>query len=313
MKKHNRIWINQRFGGLVKNRRFRLLLILLVSAAAVASVLQILALIYNNKSMQSDTVFADSIDNSIEKAVGWIAKDQKKIIGNPNIALLKMLDECDQWQPTPVFSEMIDFIMSQPLEPKCWKALIDPNRLVNPKELNTLMNTEPIDNKWTLYALAPVKSDLSPQQLGLFEHDRWQNRQLTHQLWALIHLKERTDPNNNIDLLIEHLSGRISKELFYDLAVVDIYIQKVVFVLRSGHPEKIRRRWIERIIENQHEDGGWNDKWFCFGSGRRPSFKPGKPTDSHATIQAVWLLYQVKYCYPQYFGLETKDRKPEAK
>jgi hypothetical protein len=67
----------------------------------------------------------------------------------------------------------------------------------------------------------------------------------------------------------------------------------------------IRRRWVERIIANQMPDGGWNDRWFCFDSGRRPVFGFARPpSDQHATIQAVMALYLVKYPYAEQFGVK---------
>jgi hypothetical protein len=85
---------------------------------------------------------------------------------------------------------------------------------------------------------------------------------------------------------------------------VDIYIQKIAFVLYAGYPEKIRRRWVERVTANQRTDGGWNDRWLCFDSRKRPVFSlKQSSSDQHATVQALWLLCQVKYRYPEYFGL----------
>ena len=67
----------------------------------------------------------------------------------------------------------------------------------------------------------------------------------------------------------------------------------------------IRRRWVERIIANQMPDGGWNDRWFCFDSGRRPVFGFARPpSDQHATIQAVMALYLVKHRYAEQFGVK---------
>ena len=130
----------------------------------------------------------------------------------------------------------------------------------------------------------------------------------------MIYLRERTTNNTSLNGLIEHLSDRIAKELNLNIAVVDIYIQKVAFVLKAGFPEKIRMRWIERIIENQHYDDGWNDRWFCFTSQRRPMLKLHTvPTDRHATIQALWLLYQVKYRYARHFGIEDYTAEGSAK
>ena len=137
-----------------------------------------------------------------------------------------------------------------------------------------------------------------------FDGDRWQQRQLTHQLWALVHLRKNTEDTARIDRLIEHICDRLTGQLVYEPAVVDIYIQKIAFVLFAGHPDKIKRRWLERVIENQGQDGGWNDRWFCFSSRRKPHPNLKEPpSDQHATVQGLWLLYQVKYRYPNEFGL----------
>jgi len=163
-----------------------------------------------------------------------------------------------------------------------------------------------IDNKWTLYAVAPETVKFSEKQKAeFFDGDFWQGRKLTHQLWGLIHLRRTQGPSEKVDSLIEHICNRLTTELKYDFAVVDIYIQKIAFVLKAGHPEKIKRRWIERVIANQADDGGWNDRWYFLRSRRRPIFDfDNPPSDRHATIQGLWLLYQVKYRYPEHFGLE---------
>ncbi len=151
--------------------------------------------------------------------------------------------------------------------------------------------------------MAPDQANFNPQESGLFDPDRWQRRRLTHQLDALIKLRETKGQNEDLEKLIRHLSTRINRQLIFNSAVVDIYIQKVLFVLRTGSPEKLRRRWIEKVIANQLPDGGWNDKWFCFTSRRRPTldFKT-PPSDQHATIQALTLLYLVKHCHLQHFS-----------
>ena len=108
--------------------------------------------------------------------------------------------------------------------------------------------------------------------------------------------------DKKLDSLIEHLCERITKSQRFDIAVVDLYIQKTAFVLMAGHVQKVRRRWVERIIANQRSDGGWNDKWFFLTSTNRPCLRP-VPSNQHATVQALWLLYQVKYRHARQFAL----------
>lgn len=269
----------------LKRRKYRRILKYIGLILACCIFLWAILLLYNNISLQDDTKFSNSLDESISEAAAWISTRESEILRSPNIALLKMLDECDKLHPTPEFSTIVRKFMSSDARPRCWKALIDPNFPIDAGELNETIKQEVIDNKWILYALSTKKADVTAEQLGMFNYNSWHGRQLTHQLWSLIHLKEQSNENEGLDRLIEHLCTRITNELYFNVAVVDIYIQKIAFVLRAGHPEKIRRRWIERVTENQHDDGGWNDKWFCFGSRWRSSLRLYKPTDSHATIQ----------------------------
>jgi len=307
MENHNDTSISKKLLNKIKSGKFRFAIKVAFLFFIFCVIVKITALLYNNISSKSDQSFSTSLDESIDNAITWVLLNEKTISEKPNIALLKMLDDCDKMHATASLAGIVKYFMSRPTKPDCWKALIDPNRPINQIELNNSIEKENIDNKWTLYAIGKEKADITPEQTGLFDYNKWQGRKLTHQLWALIHLRERTLPNDNIEQLIEHLSNRITKQLNSDIAVIDIYIQKIAFVLRAAHPDKIRRRWIERVIENQDRDGGWDDQWFCFTSGRKPVFK-SKPTNPHATIQALWLLYQVKYKYPEHFGIE-KNKK----
>lgn len=277
--------------------------------AVLTGVFGTVATVYNNVSAISDTVFTKRVDTAIESAENWVKSHRMDILEEKNTALLKMLGECNEVRTNPLFEEIIRGFLATRSHPECWKRLIDPNWPVNDLELNQTIKKENIDNKWILYAIATKEAKITPEEMHLFDPQRWQRRQLTHQLNALVTLKKRcSKTDKKLDELIEHLCERLSGELVFDMAVVDIYIQKVAFVLRAGHPEKIRARWVERIIANQQHDGGWNDRWFCFTSNRRPIFAfTAPPSNQHATIQALTALYLVKYRYPGHFGLKTES------
>ena len=283
--------------------------ILCLALAVLTGVFGVAALTYNNVSIISDAVFTSRVDTAIESAEKWVENHRIDILEKKNSSLLKMLSECDEVKANPLFDEIVGSFMATKVHPKCWKRLIDPNWPVNGPELNQTIAKESIDNKWVLYAIATDEAKITPEEMHLFDPQRWQWRQLTHQLNALVTLKKRSGKTDEeLDELIEHLCGRLSSELVFDMAVVDIYIQKVAFVLRAGYPEKIRSRWIERIVANQLPDGGWNDRWFCFTSGRRPVFNlSAPPSNQHATVQALTALYLAKYRYPEHFGLKTES------
>ena len=285
-------------------------------AAGVFVVIAVLALgmlAYNNVSLSSDKAFAKKIDGAIEKGIGWTKAKKGTILETPNTALIKMLKEADNIRQVTLFADIVNEFMSMPTRPKCWKRLLDPNWPVDDIELNITIEKEYLDNKWVLYAIAPDKAKVNPNGLGLFERDKWQRRKLTHQLDALLQLRKTMGPNNELDGLIRYLCERLSRQMVFDFAVVDIYIQKVTFILRAGFPQLVRRRWVERIVANQQADGGWNDRWFCFTSDtKRPVFDSrGQSSNQHATLQALTALYMVRYGCPEHFRIEAAP-KPAA-
>jgi len=283
----------------------RLFIIFTVLAVTIALVLHL----YQNGSFTSRDAWPAKVDASIERGLQWLQLQESDFLQQGNIALFFMIQDMKTLHPDPYLVSLHQKILSRPMKPNCWKRMLLSDHTVSTIELNNTIQGEILDNQRTLYALAPDKARLSPAQMEeFFQPNRWQHRQLTHQLWALVHLKKHTPDNPDIDPLINQLCDRLSRELAWDRAVTDIYIQKIAFTLFAGHPEKINRRWIERVIENQEPDGGWNDRWlYAFRSQKRPALDlTNPPTDAHATIQALWLLYQAKYRYPQSFALSNK-------
>jgi len=280
----------------------------------VVACLVVLAVVNNNYDRWTDEDFQRRLDTSIAAAEEWVKENEKTILQTRNAALIKMLDRCSEIHANTVFDKVVDGFLSKPVlhYSRCWVAQVDPNYPIVTWEINKAFSKESIDYKWMLYALAPDKINVTAEELELFDREKWQGRKLTHQLWALILLKERRYAGTDVLQLIEHLCERLRKELFWDNAVVDTYIQKVAFVLSAEHPEKINRRWVQRIIKNQNSDGGWNDRWLCFTSGRRPRFSKAPASDQHATIQALYALYTVRYQYPQHFGIDLSQNELPA-
>ncbi len=266
------------------------------------------AIAYNNISLWSDETFNRRLDSAISNAEKWVEKHKSEILEGKNAALLTMLRECNDLNSNPVFAGITTSFLNTRMThySRCWKREIDPNWPIHESELNRLIGEEYLDNKWALYSVAPDKTNFDTEKSGLFDRQRWHRRQLTHQLFALTMLRDRYDSSERIRTLTEHLCDRLKADMTYTLPVVDIYIQCPAFVLRAGFPEKVRRRWIERIIAEQQSNGGWNDRWFCFTTARSQlvfDFDE-TPSDQHATVQAVLALYLVKYKYPQQFGLK---------
>lgn len=262
-----------------------------------------LMLANNNVPLTSDEAFASQVDAAIESAEKWVSNNREDILKKKNIGLLKMLRECNEMKQNPVFEEIVESFLAMRSRPECWKRLVDPNWPVNEAELNRAIKEEGLDNKWVLYAMAPDKAKITPEEMLLFEPKRWSGRTLSHQLDALTALRQAKGSTEQLDKLIEHLCDRVSNELFFDILKVDI--GQVGFILRAGFPEKIRRRWVERIVSSQLPDGGWNNRRSCFVWGRRSVFNLSLPSSKqHDAILALTVLYLVKYQYPEHFDLK---------
>ena len=89
----------------------------------------------------------------------------------------------------------------------------------------------------------------------------------------------------------------IAFEANWDVRVTDLYLQRVAFLLAAGRPDLVKRRWVERVIAKQEQDGGWIGSWYGWGP-RLFEFRLRKPPpQSHTTVQGMWILYMLKYRY----------------
>jgi hypothetical protein len=260
---------------------------------------------FNNVALMSSDQFDRRLDDAIDRATEWIRTNKREIASTKNVAMFMFLQDSHEIHPEPLLAELVENYLAGQITPECWRRVLDRDHPVDDAALNRTIADEMMDNRWMLYAIAPQKGRLDAEDLeGLFDPDRWSGRHLTHQVMALIRLREDKASTAQCEQTIEKLCRRIASQLRLDIAVVDLYIQKIAVVLDAGHAELIGRRWVERVIENQAPDGGWNDRWCrVFTSFRRPALDlADPPSNQHATIQALWLLYQVKYRDRERFG-----------
>ena len=100
------------------------------------------------------------------------------------------------------------------------------------------------------------------------------------------------------------LCERIAAETALDCRVSDMFYQRVAFLLMSGREDLIKPRWVELIIKFQQADGGW-------GFGYRPllveSVCGEQLSSEHASVQAAWVLCQLKYRYPEWIDRHYSD------
>lgn len=134
----------------------------------------------------------------------------------------------------------------------------------------------------------------------MFDPERHISGSLTHQLFALKIYRDFQGATGELDRLIDHVCERIAREALVDFRVSDLYLQRVSFLLAAGRPDLVKKRWVERILANQRDDGGWTYPWYYWGPALFQFHTDIPRPTAHPTIQGLWTLYQIRYRYPDW-------------
>ena len=121
---------------------------------------------------------------------------------------------------------------------------------------------------------------------------------VTHQMMGF-RMQQRVgcDRVPALDEKVAALQGSIETQLTWDPRVVDVYLQRVLMLVDSGAPERVKPRWLQRVLAAQLPDGSWSrlQPLLPLGGGRYFGFSDRLAgvgpvsSDFHTTAQGVWL------------------------
>ncbi len=282
-------------------RRWALWLLVIAGLVCLAFVLGVLN---NNYSLGSVTgaELAARRDQSLNRALDWIAANRGEIEDNPT--LMFMVWDMERKSHDPRLLPVLQHY--QAAEAGHPKSLLDAIllRQMDPTvELPVLrvpdMHGSFVDFYWFSHAIAPDRVLLTPaDEANLFSRTRWTWGKRQKQLLALALYRDFNGSTPELDQTIDYISGQMARDAYYDFRVSDSYMQRNAFLLVARHPELVRPRWVERILDRQNADGSWDYCWhgWCrgiaeFGFKRNPG---------HSTTQAAWALTLLKYQYPEW-------------
>lgn len=121
----------------------------------------------------------------------------------------------------------------------------------------------------------------------------------THQLMGIHFMRQRACQGaNHTAALFQALQDRIVLEATWDFRLVDPYVQKVLMLAESGAADRIKPRWLRRILDAQRPDGGWDDfeVLVSLGSQRALGWSGGSvrtrlpQSNFHTTAQGLYLM-----------------------
>ncbi|HEY3699629.1 MAG TPA: hypothetical protein VGK97_09885 [Spongiibacteraceae bacterium] len=119
----------------------------------------------------------------------------------------------------------------------------------------------------------------------------------THQLMGYRMAQRNNCTIENLDKKIGVLQKTIERQLRYDPRVVDVYVQRVLMLVESDAQQRLKPRWLQRVLQAQLEDGGWSSMQpIALVGGKQLVFDSKAVTiatprsDFHATAQGVLLM-----------------------
>jgi len=266
----------------------------------------VLALLNNNYAVRRLTrdEFLLRLERSIESATSWLAV-RSDFFGNP--ALMFMIMDMEKMSGDPRLQRLLDdyrksTFVSNPNNPlhTVWAQMVDAQKTVPVIDARSVPAGDIHEILWVAHAIAPNRVLISPEErANLFSRTKYFWGRRNHQLFALDSYRYYNGRSSELDSTLAHLAKKVARDEHFDFRVNDTYPQRIAFVLAAQHPDLIRSRWVERVINNQDADGHWSYCWYSWCKGVM-DFSANDPDPSHATVQAAWALTLLKHRFPQW-------------
>lgn len=265
------------------------------------------AMVWNNSRAQA-MPSRDDIAASREKSIVWMMNNRQKILSNRNPALWWMIGQganvSGDSRLQALYAEFRqDFETNY--SQSVWRSFFSPETVWGVNIPLSVYGELPPYQQYFLFSLTCSK-DIAEDPVIIAQHETSfcptsqpiSPACVTHQLMGF-RLQQRVgcDRVPGLEEKIAALQNTVEKQLTWDPRVVDVYLQRVLMLLDSGVPERVKPRWVQRILQAQLPDGGWAQlqPLVPIGGGRYFGFDirlvgvgPVR-SDFHATAQGVWL------------------------
>ncbi len=284
-------------------RRFRYAIGVLGVLVTIFAIGVVLLVWNNNYSLRHPTraEFTSKMDQALQASTDWIL-NHPEVQGNPHI--MYMLGDMAEMSRDPRLEQFVQGYLNSkwvrvPGSPISWYYA----RLVDRKAPVPVLHGEQLEiceQLWNAYAAAPDHVLLTKFQYDdMFSIHTYVWGRRNHQLLALAMYRHFNGTNAEQDAVINYIADKVARDAYWDFRVSDSYEQRSAFLLAANRPDLVRSRWIERILANQQPDGSWGYCWYGWCRGVA-EFRFGRTDHGHATVQAAWALYQLKYRYSEW-------------
>jgi hypothetical protein len=284
-------------------------LVIRISIAFMLFCVCIYGILFYQNNRETTPVSDEQIAQSYERGVTWLLNNREEVLVKTTPILWKMLGESAQisgdQRIKKLFDEYVErFDRGAPYS--IWQVHFHPERfrsgLFSPGDYISLVEYQ----QYFLYAMT-CSEQLAQVPLVAEQNNPnfcWHGSRIirpacvTHQLMGYRMAQRSQCPIKNLDKNIAVLQKTIEQQLRYDPRVVDVYIQRVLMLVDSGAHDRVKPRWLQRVIDAQQADGGWSDmqtiipihgnEYFGFNATGVTVAAP--ISNLHATAQGILLM-----------------------
>jgi hypothetical protein len=279
-----------------------------LSIAVVITVASYCGLIWhNNFSAQSPS--QTQITATWEKSVSWLTANRDAVLQDHNPILWWMIGESAKLTGDArlqlLFAEY-RAAMNAGDAGSVWHSFFVPERYWGASFTEQEFAGYPDYNQYFLFGLTCSKQLFSTPVIQAQHQTDFCGKThpfspacVTHQLMGFRFAQRiGCDRLENLPDKIGVLQDAVVGQLRWDPRVVDVYLQRVLMLVDSGAPAKVKPRWLQRILAAQLADGSWSNMQplLPLGGGRYLGFNErlvgleSLQGNLHATAQGIWLF-----------------------
>jgi hypothetical protein len=277
----------------------------LIAALFVLLILCLASLIWqNNRTVEPPS--PRSITDGLENGIHWLMNNREAILGQHNAMLWWFVKESADLTNDERLHALFSEYKKRHLEPNpktVWWRLFDAQSRA-PVAIWQLEHL-PDYNLYFIYG-ATCDAALGKEEIIRRQNDRefcadyhpFSPACVTHQLMG-VRLAQRSGCFGLDDSkqLATALQEKIVNQLVWDPRIVDVYVQRVLMLVESGMTQKIKPVWLQRVLDAQLTDGGWDNFYSLFPVNHKyhvgitylPVIRARK-SNFHTTAQGVFLL-----------------------
>lgn len=206
------------------------------------------------------------LQTSYDDALGWLEANREAILNHANPALWWMIQRSLEINHNPRLADLFQAYEDRYLQNRTnlWYPLFYPGRWV-PFNDSDLIGFDDYQLHFVYGISCDEELGRTPLLQAQLDPDYCDGSPLrpacvTHQLIGFRFMqRSRCGDAEATQQAIIQLQDRIVTQLTLDPRVVDVYMQRVMMLLETAAPQKVKPIWLNRLLDAQQPDGGWSD------------------------------------------------------